>query len=198
MARAMEQLAPTQSVLNADGDEGMSELDLSHVAKAQNLGRGEGQTAKSPVGNLQSKENADENYDQIMAARGTLSGSMDNLKGSVKRSMEQHKTEVKDEESKEVEGVVKTLTKEMTDRKGALNKEQDERKHDNEMLGNKIESERREIQEELTVMKDDTKTIKTGSCWCLEQCCQHWVWSRLWDLCPAALGGQVAGWMGSA
>ena len=65
---------------------------------------------------------------------------------------------------KEVEGVVKTLTEEMTDRKGALNKEQAERKHENEMLGNKIESERREHQEELTVIKDDTKTIKTGSC----------------------------------
>ena len=75
----MEQIAPTQSVLNADGDEGMSELDLSHVAKAQNLGRGKGQTAKSPVGYSRSKENADENYDQIMAARGILSGSMENL-----------------------------------------------------------------------------------------------------------------------
>ena len=160
----MEQIAPTQSVLNADGDEGTSELDLSHVAKAQNLGRGEGQTAKSLVSYSQSKENADETYDQIMAARGTLSGSMDNLKGSVKRSMEQHKTEVKDEVCKEVEGVVKTLTEEMTDRKGALNKEQAERKHDNEMSGNKIESERRETQEELIVLRDDTKTIKTGSC----------------------------------
>ena len=84
----MEHIAPTQSVLNADGDEGMSELDLSHVAKAQNLGRGEGQTAKSPVSYSQSKGNADENYDQIMAARGIRSGSMDNLKGSVQRSME--------------------------------------------------------------------------------------------------------------
>ena len=129
----MEQIAPTQSVLNADGDEGTSELDLSHVAVAQNLGRGEGQTAKSPVCYSQSKENADENDDQIMAARGILSGSMDNLKGSVKRSMEQHKTEVKDEVCKEVEGVVKTLTEEMTDRKGALNKEQAERKHENEI-----------------------------------------------------------------
>ena len=77
--------------------------------------------------------------------------------------MVQHKTELKDEVCKEVEGVVKTLTEEMTDRKGAFNKEQADRKHENEMLGNKIESERREIQEELTVMKDDTRTIKTGS-----------------------------------
>ena len=78
--------------------------------------------------------------------------------------MEHHRTEVKDEVCKEVDGVVKTLTEEMTDRKGALNKEQAERKHENEMSGNKIESEKTEIQEELTVMKDDTKTIKTGSC----------------------------------
>ena len=128
----MEQTAPTQSELNVDSDEGTSELDLSHVAKAQNLGRGGGQTAKGPVSYSQSKENADE-YDQIMAARGILSGSMDNLKGSVQRSMEQHKTEVKDVVRKEVEGVVKTLTEETTDRRGALNKEQAERKHENEM-----------------------------------------------------------------
>ena len=31
------------------------------------------------------------------------------------------------------------------------------------MLGNKIESERKDIQDELTVMKHDTKTIKTRS-----------------------------------
>ena len=99
----------------------------------------------------------------IMAARGILSGSMDNLKGSVKRSMEHHRTEVKDEVCKEVEGVVKTLTEEMTDRKGALNKEQAERKHENEMLGNKMKV-KEDIQEKLTVMKDDTTTIKTGSC----------------------------------
>ena len=116
----MEQLAPAQSVLNTDGDEGMSELDLSHVAKAQYLGRGEGRTAKSPASYSQSKENADE-YDQIMVARGILSGSMENPRGSVKRSMVQHKTEVKDEVCKEVEGVMKTLTEEMTDRRGALN-----------------------------------------------------------------------------
>ena len=46
---------------------------------------------------LQSNENADENYDPIMAARGTLSGSTENIKGSAKMSMEQHKTEVNDE-----------------------------------------------------------------------------------------------------
>ena len=33
----MEQIVPAQSVLNADGDEGMSVLDLSHVAKKQNF-----------------------------------------------------------------------------------------------------------------------------------------------------------------
>ena len=98
-----------------------------------------------------------------MAARGILSGSMEKSRGVREKADGQHKTEVKDEVCKEVEGVVKTLTEEMTDRKGALSKEQAERKHDNEILRNKIESERREIQEELTVMKDDTKTIKTGS-----------------------------------
>ena len=86
------------------------------------------------------------------------------ISGSAKRSLEQLKTELKDEVCKEVVGVVKTLTEEMTDKKGALNKEQAERKHENEMLGNKIERESRELQEELTVMKDDTMTIKTGSC----------------------------------
>ena len=134
------------------------------LRRSRTFCRGEGQTAKSPASYSQSKENADENYDQIMAAREILSVSMDNLKGSVKRSMELHKTEEKDEVCKEVEGVVKTLTKETTDRKGALNKEQAERKHENEMFQNKIESEWGEIQEELTVMKDDTKAIKTGSC----------------------------------
>ena len=71
---------------------------------------------------------------------------------------------MKDDVCKEVEGVVETLTEEITDRKGAMNKEQAERKHENEILGNKIEGESRELQEELSVMKDDTKTIKTGSC----------------------------------
>ena len=93
---------------------------------------------------------------------------------SVKRSLEQLKTEVKDEVCKEVAGVVKTLTEEMTDMEGALNKQQAERKHENEMSGNKIESESRELQEELTVMKGDTKTIKTGSCGALSSAAGTW------------------------
>ena len=95
--------------------------------------------------------------------------------------------------------MVKTLTEEMTDRKGALHKEQAERKHENEMLGNTIKSERREIQEELTVMKDDTKTIKTGSSGALSSAASTGVGLGSGTfVCPAALGGQVAGWMGSA
>ena len=52
--------------------------------------------------------------------------------------MEKFKQEVKDDVCK-MEGVVKTLTEEMTEMKGALNKEKAEWKLENEALEIKIE-----------------------------------------------------------
>ena len=78
----------------------------------------------------------------------------------------------------EVEDVVKT-TEEMTEMKGALNKEKAEKREENEKgkagrkleyealdtkLDKNIEAERRKIPEELAFVKDDMMSMKTRSC----------------------------------
>ena len=77
LTRDMEQIAPTQSVLNGDDDESMPELDVSHVAEAQTLSRGEGAASNRPLSYSQSRKIADENNDKLMKAMMVLSGSME-------------------------------------------------------------------------------------------------------------------------
>ena len=91
-----------------------------------------------------------------------------------------------------------TLTEGMTDMKIALNKEKAERKQENEMLGNKIESEWRKDSGRTDRRERWCSVAEDRESGCLEQCCQHGIWSLFQDLCPSsALGFPVAGWMGS-
>ena len=69
-------MAPTRSVLKG----GFEDYDdVSHVAKAQKLGRGEGETAKSSVSYSQIKKIVD----WLMAATRKLCSLMEHLKTEI-------------------------------------------------------------------------------------------------------------------
>ena len=81
-----EPVAPTQSVLHERFED---DDDLIHVAKAQKLGRGEGETAECLVSYSQSGKIAEENNDRLMQVMGVLlSGSMECSRTKISGFME--------------------------------------------------------------------------------------------------------------